>query len=177
MNGRRDRPVVSGGPKLLAFAAAFFVFQLCLTPKVSAQTPEESVLMMVFGLDEVAASQPNNPFGKPIQLTKKTNCVYDATFPGDTPDVELTMSLDFTELQHYSAQPHSRDARLFVPVIIGKNLILIKSRDRKTGKVEEMGRFDRLEHVLAERGYPQPKSRLEAAASYFRANFCKGRAF
>lgn len=157
--------------------AAVLLSQLCLASEVVAQTAEDAVLMMVFGLDQAAASSPSNTFGKPIRLTKKANCWYDATFPGDTADAELTMSLDFTELQNYSVQAHSRDPRLSVPVIIGKNFIVMKSLDRKTGQVQELGRADRLDQVLAERGYPQPRARLEAAASYFRANFCKGRAF
>ena len=172
-----DLTIDGRGLKVITAIVALLTGQLSLSPEAAAQTAEESVLMMVFGLDQAAASRPTNPFGKAIRLTRKTDCTYDATFPGDTPDVELTMSFDFAELQHYSAVPHSRDARLSVPVIIGKDLISLQSLDRKSGKVEEVGRADRLDQVLAERGYPEPKSRLEAAASYFRMNYCKGRAF
>jgi hypothetical protein len=135
---------------------------------------------MIFGLDKEEALVPNNHLGWIVRIIKKTDCVYEFPFPGDGPNGhDMTLTFDFSELQHYTVDNHPNDRRLAVPRVIGRNLVHIKMVDRRTGKVEE-GHTNNLDNPFLSsflRGYPVPKSRLEAAATYFRTKYCKGRAF
>lgn len=155
---------------IAVWASGFF-----LTSKASAQTAEEAVLMMVFGLDLATAAGSKHPYAMPIRIKKVTNCKYDALFFLDDPEPVMALNLDFSELLPYSVIPDANQPTLFVPVLVGTDLVVIKTRDKKSGDLEVMSRGDTLENFL--HGNNQPKARLEAAAEYFRSTFCKGRAF
>lgn len=119
--------------------------------------------MMAFGL---TTELPRDREGHTYLVKKLTNCTYEVTLTG--PDKAVMVYLDFSGLHHYSARQLPGNPKLISITMEGKNLMIVKEK----GSGKKLGREDAFTNFA-----DQPPDRLEAAASYFRSNFCKGRAF
>jgi hypothetical protein len=146
-------------------ASVLIVFDL---PMARAQTAEETVLFMVLGYEK---DSPTRPINLSISIQKTSNCKYfiSTKFNGKTEE----LAFDFTSLKEYRIVPEDYGRRTRV-IINGSDLFAVKERNTVTGLVNE-----RRENVFST-SWPSSVAsteRLQTAVTYFRANFCKGRAF
>jgi hypothetical protein len=150
-------------------AIVTFVF---LGPAVArAQTAEETVLYMIFGYEK---DNVKHPFRGNITIKQQSSCKYLIVLDGLASKAKIEYSFDFSNLKQYAATQVDRERA--VPFILGDNIVQVRVIDQ-TGKSEESRGNSFQEAGAGIFPFPASAVRMEKAASYFRSNFCKGRAF
>lgn len=155
------------------------------TLSAAAQTAEETVTFMLFGIDQELVSKHKWSFKIQdriiiLEVKRNTNCNYLLSIEGVDPKTGAyrnDMEIDFSNLSTYDVRAPDHDlatqgARSLV-LLWGRNLYNERVFQAKTGRMIEERKS---QENVAFFGHASPE-RHQRAFTYFQTTFCKGRAF